>query len=397
MIASITPLFPVAAAARRLRVSVVTETYPPEVNGVAMTIGRLVEGLLAREHTVQVIRPRQHGRDHAYRDGRLEVLPLPGFPIPFYPQLRMGFPASRRLARHWRQTPPDVVHLVTEGPLGGSALATARGLGLRVFSGFHTNFHTYSRHYGVGLLAKPIVAYLRRFHNRTDCTLVPTEELAAELRALGFHGLRVLARGVDTRLFGPERRDPALRRSWGVGPTDPVAMYVGRLAAEKNLQLVLEAYRAVRTVRPSARLVLVGDGPLASRLQAHHPEIVFPGARIGADLAAHYASADFFLFPSLTETFGNVTLEAMASGLAVVAFDYAAAHRHIVHGRSGLLAPRGARPAFVAMARQLAVDPERARHLGQTARRAVADFDWERIHEQLERWYLEPVSEEQNR
>jgi glycosyltransferase involved in cell wall biosynthesis len=380
---------PVVAESRRLRISVVTETYPPEVNGVAMTIGRLVEGLWARGHAVQLIRPRQHRGDRPRHQDRLDILPVSGFPLPFYRELRMGLPARRLLAEQWRRTPPDVVHLVTEGPLGGSALDAARDLGLRVFSGFHTNFHSYSRHYGAGLLARPIIAYLRRFHNRTDCTLVPTAELAAELRALGFANLRVLARGVDIRLFHPERRDPALRRSWGAGPTDPVALYVGRLAAEKNLQVALAAYDALQKIQPTARLVLVGDGPLAARLRTGHSGIVFPGARIGADLAAHYASADLFLFPSLTETFGNVTLEAMASGLAVVAFDYAAAHQHIVHGRSGLLAPRGDPAAFVAAVRQLAEEPALLQRLGAAARQAVADFDWERIHGQLEQWLLE--------
>ena len=394
MIAIPSPLFP-NAGLRRLRVGIVTETYGPEVNGVAMTVGRLVEGLLARGHSVQLIRPRQHPRDDPHRDGPLDVWPVAGAAIPFYRDLRIGFPAGRLLLERWRQAPPDVVHIVTEGPLGHSALAVARRLRLRVFSGFHTNFHAYSRHYGMGLLARSIVAYLRRFHNRTDCTLVPTEELATELRTLGFHRLRVLARGVDTRLFDPAHRDPALRRSWGASPSDPVALYVGRLAAEKNLQLVLAAYRALRTIRPATRLVLVGDGPLAARLQARHPEIVFPGMRIGADLAAHYASADLFLFPSLTETFGNVTLEAMASGLAVVAFDYAAAHRHIVHDQSGLLAPCDDSAAFIKSASRLAGDSALRWTLGQAARQAVLAFDWERIYQRLEQWYLESVHEEQ--
>ncbi|MDG4553839.1 MAG: glycosyltransferase family 1 protein [Candidatus Competibacter sp.] len=395
MIAIPSPLFP-SADSRRLRVGIVTETYGPEVNGVAMTVGRMVEGLLARGHSVQLIRPRQHPRDDPRRDGLLDVWPVAGAAIPFYRDLRVGFPASRLLLERWRRTPPDVVHIVTEGPLGGSALAVARRLRLRVFSGFHTNFHAYSRHYGMGLLARPIVAYLRHFHNRTDCTLVPTEELAAELRTMGFHRLRVLARGVDTRLFDPVRRDPALRRSWGANQADPVALYVGRLAAEKNLRLALTAYRALRAIRPATRLVLVGDGPLTARLQARHPEIVFAGTRTGADLATHYASADLFLFPSLTETFGNVTLEAMASGLAVVAFDYAAAHRHIVHGQSGLLAPRGDQTAFIESAGHLASDPTLRRALGQSARQAVLAFDWERICQQLERWYLDSAYEEQN-
>lgn len=396
MIASIAqPLnLPIVAGSRQLRISVVTETYPPEVNGVAMTIGRMVNGLLDRGHTVQLIRPRQHRNDHPRREQQLEILPLPGFRIPFYRELRMGFPAGRLLTEQWRHTPPDVVHLVTEGPLGSSALNAARRLGLRVVSDFHTNFHSYSRHYGAGILAQPLIDYLRRFHNRAHSTLVPTEELAEELRALGFVKLGVLARGVDTKLFSPDHRDPKLRQSWGAGPDDLVMLCVGRIAAEKNLQLALAAYEALRTIRPTARLVLVGDGPMASRLRARYPDVVFPGMRTGADLAAHYASADIFLFPSLTETFGNVTLEAMASGLAVVAFDYAAAHRHIVHGHSGLLAACDAPSSFIAAVRQLADDPALVPQLGLAARQAVAKFDWEQIHRQLEQWFLEPAIEE---
>ena len=297
MIASFaqTLTLPSAVNTRRLRISVVTETYPPEVNGVAMTIGRMIDALLDRGHAVQLIRPRQHRDDWPRCEQQLDILPLPGFPIPFYRELRMGFPAGRRLTEQWRETPPDVVHLVTEGPLGRSALDAARRLGLRVISDFHTNFHRYSRHYGAGLLAWPIMAYLRRFHNQAHSTLVPTEELAMELRALGFTNLGVLARGVDTRMFSPDHRDPALRRTWGAGPNDLVALCVGRIAAEKNLHLALNAYQTLREIHPTARLVLVGDGPLASRLQARYPDVIFPGMRIGADLAAHYASADLFL------------------------------------------------------------------------------------------------------
>ncbi|MBE2295915.1 MAG: glycosyltransferase family 1 protein [Phycisphaerales bacterium] len=393
MIAIPTPSF-LTPAPRQLRIAIVTETYRPEVNGVAITIGRLVDGLLARGHTVQLFRPRQHSHDTPSQNGTLEEWPVAGASLPCYREMRMGFPAKRLLLERWRQTPPDVVHIITEGPLGHSALAVAHRLDLPVFSDFHTNFHAYSRHYGLGLLARPIVAYLRRFHNQSDRTLVPTEELATELHALGFRKLQVLARGVDTRLFDPARRDLALRQSWGANPTDPVVLYVGRLAAEKNLPLVLAAYRALRTLRPATRLVLVGDGPLAARLHARHPEIIFSGTRTGVDLARHYASADLFLFPSLTETFGNVTLEAMASGLAVVAFDYAAAHRHIVHGESGLLVLCGDKAAFIESATRLINDCVLRENLKQSARQAVLEFDWECIWQRLEQWYLESAYEE---
>ncbi len=306
-----------AGAQRTLRVAVVTETWPPEVNGVAKTAARFAEGLRRRGHSIQLIRPRQGSADQP----RNEEILLRGIAIPRYPDLKIGLPAKRALARLWSFQRPDVVHVVTEGPLGWSALQAAAKLKLPVVSDFRTNFHTYSAHYGVGWLKKPILAYLRKFHNRTLGTMVPTEAMRAELSALGFQRVRVIARGVDTALFDPARRDPRLRASWGAGPDDVVLLHVGRLAAEKNLPAVLAAYEKVGP----AKLVLVGDGPMRRELQARYPGVAFAGTRSGEDLAAHYASGDVFLFPSLTETWGNVTLEAMASGLAVVAFDYAAA------------------------------------------------------------------------
>lgn len=377
------------ASARRLRVCFVTETYPPEVNGVAMTVSRLVSGLLDGGHQVQLIRPRQGSADQPRCEGDLEILTRPSLLIPLYRELRLGLPSQRVLLRLWRERRPDVVHIDTEGPLGYSALAAARRLKLPVATSFHTHFHRYSRHYGLGILAGPVLAYLRRFHNRADCTLVPTEELAEELKALGFGKLRILARGVDTRLFSPKRRSQALRRSWGAGPGDPVVLYVGRLAAEKNLELAVAAFRAMHREQPRARLVLVGDGPQAARLQSRHPEFMFCGMRTGQDLAAHYASGDVFLFPSLTETFGNVVLEAMASGLAVVAFDYAAAHHHVLHGRSGLRVPVGDHAAFIAAACQVIRNPCRLRKWGQEARQAAGLFAWERIHASLEAIFVE--------
>lgn len=368
------------AVRRSLRVAVVTETWPPEVNGVAKTAARFVEALRGRGHDIQLVRPRQGANDCA---GAEEVL-MRGVTIPRYPDLRMGLPAKAALVRLWSFRRPDVVHIVTEGPLGWSALQAAEKLRLPVVSDFRTNFHTYSSHYGVGWLKRPILAYLRKFHNRTAATLVPTEAMRADLAALGFQRLRVIGRGVDTKLFDPARRDERLRASWGV-PTDGVVLlYVGRLAAEKNLPTLASACQAALAAQPRARLVFVGDGPARRELQALLPHAMFAGTRFGAELAAHYASADIFLFPSLTETYGNVTLEAMASGLAVLAYDYAAAAATIRHGVNGMLAPRGDSTAFVAQAAALAKDPPRARRLGEGARREALTRSWDRVAAKLE-------------
>ena len=380
-------------ARRSLRVAVVSETYPPEVNGVAATIARVVDGLRDRGHELQLVRPRQGRGDEALQDqGFAEVL-MRGLPIPRYPQLKMGLPSRQQLLRLWASQRPDVVHIVTEGPLGWSALQAASHLKLPVVSDFRTNFHAYSRHYGVAWLRTPIMAYLRKFHNRTSCTMVPTEGLRAELQAAGFRGLRVVSRGVDTRQFDPSRRSVALRASWGARPTDLVVLCVGRLAAEKNLDVLLIAFESLKAEDPSARLVLVGDGPERAALQQRCPEAHFAGLRRGDDLAAHYASADLFLFPSVTETFGNVVPEAMASGLPVVGFDYAAARQMVRHGDNGLLVAYDDGEAFRAAAQRLAGQLGWVRAMGAQARVTACGLEWGRIIQQVEQVYTTAISQ----
>lgn len=379
---------------RRLRIGIVTETWPPEINGVALTIARWVEGLRQRGHVVQLVRVHQSHGDAPEPADALDTLRLPGFRIPGYPQLQGGWPAQRTLLEHWRRTPPDLIHVVTEGPLGYSALRAARRLAIPASTSFHTNFDGYSRHYHLGWLARPIRAYLRHFHNQGVQTLVPTAELAEQLQTFGFQHTQVLARGVDTALFSPHRRDASLRQQWGAAPQTPVVLHVGRLAAEKNLDLVIAAFKAIRHIQPAARLALVGDGPLTARLRARHPDFVYCGMRQGVDLATHYASADLFLFPSLTETFGNVVLEALASGLAVAAFDYAAAHAHVEPGGSGWLAPFGDAETFIAQAAALAKDVAALRRMGETARQAMLQVDSERIYDRLETLFVNAMNGE---
>lgn len=383
------------AAMRKMRVAMVTETYPPEINGVAMTMGRIVSGLQARGHTVQLIRPRQHSADRPLVQPLFEEVLQRGVPIPRYDALKLGLPAKQTLLRLWARLRPDIVHVVTEGPLGWSALAAASKLKLPVTTDFHTNFHSYSAHYGVGWLKTPITAYLRKFHNKALSTLVPTESLRRELAALGFRNLEVVARGVDTALFNPQRRSTALRQDWGVSDGEPVALSVGRLAPEKNLPLVLRAYQLMRELQPRLRLVLVGDGPERVRLARENPDVIFAGMRIGEDLAAHYASADVFLFPSMTETYGNVTVEAMASGLAVVAYDYAAAQQHIRHSRNGVLVPFGAADEYVQAAAALVNDALRIKTLGANARVTTEKLDWSCIVAEFEQALLRLMDDAQ--
>jgi len=368
-----------AADRRSLRVALVTETFPPEVNGVARTMARVVDGLHARHHDIQLVRPRQGVEQPSDPAERFQQVLTHGLPVPKYPNLRMGLPAKRALTRLWATRRPDVVHIATEGPLGWSALRAAMHLKLPVCSDFRTNFHAYSQHYGVGWLKSPIVAYLRGFHNRTGCTMVPTDALRRDLERLGFRRLAVVTRGVDARLFDPVRRSAGLREQWGVSESDLVVACVGRLAAEKNLGVLLNTFEAIRAAQPRARLLLVGDGPMRGQLQAQCPQAIFAGQRGGEDLAAHYASADLFVFPSLTETFGNVTTEAMASGLPVVAFDCAGAAQLIESGRNGMLAVHGDAAMMIRQAVALAGDRSLCRLIGERARVTACTQDWDSV------------------
>jgi glycosyltransferase involved in cell wall biosynthesis len=367
----------------RWHVCVVTETFPPEVNGVAHTLGHLVARLRARGHLVSVVRPRQPG-DPAVGARNPGLTLVPGVALPGYAAVRAGLPAGGLLRARWRRSPPDAVYVATEGPLGWSAVRAARRLGLPVLSGFHTNFRPYARHYHLGWATGIVATYLRHFHNRTAGTLVATTALGDQLSAQGFRNVRVLGRGVDGRLFNAGRRSASLRRSWGVSDRDPVALCVGRVAAEKNVRLAIAAYRAMQEHVPSARLVIVGDGPQRRALERRHPDLFFTGMLTGESLAAHFASADLFLFPSETETFGNVTLEALASGLVVVAYDYAAARAHVEPGRTGLLVPHGDGRAFVEAAVALARSPERMSQMRRQVEVSVAHLDWDRVVERFE-------------
>ena len=367
------------AADEPLRIAVVTETYPPEINGVAMSLKRMLDGLLARGHRIQLIRPRQHADDTAMQSGALHEVLARGMPIPRYGTLRVGLPAKQKLARLWAVERPDLVHLVTEGPLGWSAMAGARKLKLPVTSDFRTNFDAYSAHYGIRWLKRPISAYLRRFHNMGHETFVPTRAMQTQLIDCGYRNVEVVARGVDTRLFSPQRRSAALRTAWGVGERDPVVAFVSRLAPEKNLDLVARAFEALRAQRPDARMLWVGDGPARESLARQYPHHLFAGMRTGDDLATHYASVDLFLFGSLTETFGNVLTEALASGLPVVSYAQAAAAELVVPEHNGLLAAPGDENTFIAQAVRAGLDDDLRAGMAVHARASVEQLGWDSV------------------
>lgn len=362
-----------------MRIAYVTETYPPELNGVALTVERTVQHLRERGHTVTLIRPRQvgeatHDTPEEWRTG--------GCRLPMYPDVRFGFARIGSLKKRIAAAGCELVHLATPGPLAWAAMAAGRSLGLATSTDFRTNFHSYSRYYGLGMFEPLLLAGLRRFHNLSDRSFVPTRAMRRELAGEGFERLEVVGRGVDTARFDPRHRSSALRARWDAVDDAPVLLSVGRVAAEKNVELALRAFASLRRRCPGARMVVVGDGPIRGRLEAAYPGVHFAGMQRGEALAAYYASADLFLFPSLSDTFGNVTMEALASGLPVAAFDTAAAAEHVRDHASGRLVLPGHERGFIDAVGELAVDwsdPCRRIALREEAVAAARRAQWSEV------------------
>jgi UDP-2,3-diacylglucosamine pyrophosphatase LpxH/glycosyltransferase involved in cell wall biosynthesis len=304
--------------------------------------------------------------------------------LPGYKEVRVGLPKPFELRSRWVKRRPDAIYVATESPLGKSALKAANTLGIPVATGFHTNFHQYMEQYGVGGLQPAAMSYLKRFHQRADCTLTPSREMVARLKAEGLGNVHLLGRGVDTDLFHPDKRCEALRAKWGARTGSPVAVIVGRVAPEKNFDLAMATFERMRRAVPDVQCVVVGDGPLRGKLEERYPWVHFAGVQMGEDLARHYASADILIFSSETETFGNVLLEGMASGLATVSFDYAAAALHVRPGINGLKAAKGNHPEFIRNALDalsLRTDHEIRRAARETAER----LGWDEVVAEFER------------
>ena len=374
-----------SARTNTFTITIVTETYLPEVNGVSNTLSHLVEGLLRYPNvSVQLVRPGQSTCDTSLQKDCFEEFVVQGLPIPGYTEMHFGLPCKNRLLKLWREKTPNAIYIATEGPLGLSALKAAKQLSIPVLSGFHTNFHSYIQHYHLPW-AKPLVfRYLRKFHNKTAGTLAPSEFQAQQLRSEQFENVQVMGRGVDIELFSPEKRDQTLRESWGLKPDDIALIHVGRLSAEKNIDLAIQAFEQVRKQKPKTKLVIVGEGPICGELKRNaDPQIVLCGKKSGEELAKHYASGDVFLFPSMTDTFGNVVTEAMASGLAVVSFDYAAGQMHIKPGVSGYLAPLGDQQKFIDLCIHAVTQKEKLKSIKIQSRLVAETLGWNSIVEQF--------------
>jgi glycosyltransferase involved in cell wall biosynthesis len=371
-----------------LKVCLLTETFPPEVNGVSFTLAKLARGLSRLGAKVKVLRPKR-----AYKgadDEPWQEIDLPSCPIPNYPQLRFGLPCANRLCELWQKDRPDIIYLATEGPAGFSALRTARKLRIPTVSGFHTNFDLYLKHYRISLIQPLVDAYLRWFHNRTSATFAPTDWMIEELQNKGYHNLRMLSRGVDRELFSPKQRSEKLRSNWGVEKEDKVIVSVSRIAAEKNLDLTCSlAEQMIETGKAQAG-VIVGDGPELKRLKQKFTKLRFTGCLSKQALAEHYASGDVFLFASVTETFGNVVTEALASGTPVVAYDYAAPSEFITGGVNGYLASMNDEEKLrVNLGKILSKSRDELSEFEKAARGSTDKADWNQILEKFHSDLLE--------
>ncbi|GIV95092.1 MAG: glycosyl transferase family 1 [Chloroflexus sp.] len=365
-----------------MRIALICETFLPDVNGVTTTLCRLLEYLQYQGHDVLLFAP--HGAPASYAGA--EIVPLNGMPLPLYPEVKLTPPQPGLTARLQRFQ-PDLVHLVGPVVLGAIVPGIVRRLGLPLIASYHTDFGAYSQHYGFGFLKHGVNAWLRWIHNRCRINLCPSRFTMNVLRAAGFRRLRIWGRGVDIERFHPRYRSEAWRAAVGAQPGERVVLYVGRVAAEKRVDLLPEAIRGL----PNTRLVIVGDGPFRSELQRRCAglPVHFTGYLKGDDLATAYASADVFVFPSDTDTFGQVVQEAMASALPVVAARAGGALDLIHHGQNGYLFTPGVVSDLRSRLREVLARDERRLAQGTVGRTIAEQRSWPRVMQELMGYYAQ--------
>ena len=358
-----------------MRIALFTDTYPDDVNGVSLTLARLVSHAASRGHEVALVTPRVSSRSSPVAHHHHQ---LRGIPAPLYPELTLARGLDRAGRASLAAFQPDLVHVATEASVGLSGRRWALRRGKPLVTSFHTNFPAYLEGYGFGFLEGPLWSYLRWFHSRSRLTFCPSRETSSELQAHGFHPrLRVWSRGVDTCLYSPERRSEAVRERLAPG-ANRILVYVGRLAGEKRVDFLLDAFEVVRRRSGSlTALVFVGGGPAADTLRRRGGEGVhFTGFLRGVELAEAYAAGDLFVFASETETFGNVVLEAAASGLPLVVVDRGGVRETAIPGRTGVLVPPGDLEAFAEACVDLLENDERRGALSRGARAEALSRTW---------------------
>lgn len=366
-----------ALPVRPLRIALFSGNYNCVLDGANKALNRLVQHLLERGHAVRVYSPTVPTPAFAPAG---DLVSAPSVPIPFRPEYRFSTGLPKRVEADVRAFAPDVFHLSAPDLLCVSAGRLARRMGRPVVASLHTRFETYFDYYGVGFVRAFVVRWLRRFYRSADLVLVPSTEMAGELAALGVGTpMRVWSRGVDANAFSPALRDMAWRRSNGFSDVDAVPLFFGRLVAEKGLDMFEAAIARLRAEGRRVRPLVVGEGPARPAVERRLDDAVFTGHLDGEALGRAVASADILLNPSLTEAFGNVTLEAMASGLAVVAADVTATRALITHEVDGLVVPPRDAEGYARAVARLSDDPALRARLGSAARTRALGFRWPAI------------------
>ena len=366
-----------------MRISLVTDTYLPEVNGVTTVLAVMREGLRRRGHAVQVIAPA-YGRPDPDDAG---VERRPSLPFPPYPAMRLSRPWGDDVADALRRFRPDVIHVATEGPTGWLGRRHAVASGTPLVTSFHTDFPRYARRYLGRWAVEPTRGYLRAFHRPAFVTQTPSGVTRNELLALGIPHAVEWGRGVDSGCFSPDLRNEGRRTALGAAGK-VLVLHVGRLAREKDTETLVAAFRRAEAMLGSAAAFCVaGDGPEAGAVRSALPGATHVGFVDRPTLAGLYADADLFVFPSATETCGLVALEAMAAGVPVVGAAAGGILESVQDGVNGSVVPPGDAVGFGDAIIALARDAARRAALGRNARAFAVSCDWQRELERLEPMY----------
>jgi len=367
-----------------LRIALVSETYPPESNGIAFAVSRMVQGLQSRGHEISLIRPRNKRSDIPLIRERFAETLVGKSPLSLNVHLKLGLPAKDELSHLWSIRRPDLIHIATEGPLGWSALKTARKLKIPSISDFRTKFYTQHKKPGVQWLRGAVMAYLRKFHNSSQCTMVPTIELKRELTALGFHNLEVVPRGVDTDLYSPDKRSSALRSNWGANENSLVLMYITKGNKDKYVKWVLRAFKLCKTVYPAAKLIIVGSTKSKPLGKSAEVGIFTVNEIIDSDWPVYLASADFLLAPGPNDSLSHKIIEAMASGVPIITNHSISTSHLLINNVNSLVVMQEDEPSFNATFKLGISDPSGLKEMGRKARQTAMSYEWSYVVERIE-------------
>lgn len=373
-----------------LRVAIFTGNYNYIKDGVAVTLNRLVDFLQRRGVPVLIFAPTV---ETPAFEAVGELVSVPSIPIPSRSEYRISLGLSKSARRRLDAFAPTLIHIAVPDIAGYQALKLAGKRKLPVVASYHTRYDTYLKFYRLGGLERLGRRYLRNFYNKCLMVYPPSESMAQIIRDEGFSdNVQVWSRGVDADLFSPARRSLEWRRSLGVGDDEVLVTFVGRLVKEKNTDLVVRIFKALNERGIGFRAMFVGNGPEEETIRAAVPDALFTGFLVGDDLSRAYASADIFLFPSESETFGNVTLEAMASGLPTVCADASGSRSLVADGETGYLISASDEAGFIErLAGLIENAPLRAR-MGKAARQRALKFSWDDILSGLLQSYADVVA-----